>query len=260
MVNRMRKSIKLSLVIVLILIAVCTLVVVLHPLKDQLSASSNSSGSGLVSSSLSSSAGSSLSAGSQIESGDSAGISASSESSIDLSSDLTTADQPDTPDLNFETSGSSYDDIMINVLTCILRQDMTTLSSYVGSQGLRLSPTGYAMDSDVILSASELESFFSLGSMTYGTYPGSGEAIQCTPDEYYDKFISPAGFDYAASMVRYNDANDLAALNGLVSNPKTISYDYAPNVMEWMRLILVYTSEGSGDVLCGIIYQDMTTN
>ena len=69
-----------------------------------------------------------------------------------------------------------------------------------------------------------------------------------------------AEFDFSVSSVAYNDAEDLAAVNGLVSNAKTVSYYYAPNIMEWQRLIFVYGAEGSGDALCAIIYQDLSTN
>ena len=99
-----------------------------------------------------------------------------------------------------------------------------------------------------------------MGTQSYGTYPGSGEDIYLTSNEYYDRYLVPAGFDFSAASVSYNDAGDLDAVSGYVQDPKTVSYKYTPNVMEWKRIILVYGSEGSGDVLCGVIYQDVTTN
>ncbi len=275
----MRKNIKLSLIIIFILIVVCAAVVIWNPARRAKQAGANSSTQTSLQTIESSSAvsdskiadssfaeSSVLMESSVLESSILVEDSAFAESSdADLSasaqiSDLVPEDQPETPNLNFETSSSSYDDIMVNVLTCLLTKDTTALSSYVGAQGLRLSPTGSSVDSDVVLSAADLAGFFTLSSQNYGTYPGSGENITLTAAEYYDKYIVPTGFDFSTAVTSYNDSNDIAAVSGFVSDPKTISYEYAPNAMEWQRIILVYGSEGSGDVLCGIIYQDVTTD
>ena len=271
----MNKTIKRSLIFVFILIVVCTIVVVLNPmqLKQDSSASSDlppmdsSVFSVLDSDDMleedsaidSLPADESSSSDSSIDVQDSA---ADQSSAIDseLISDLIPEDQPDTPDLNYETSGSSYDDIMVNVLTCLLSRDTASLSEYVGTSGLCLSPTGTAASSDVIFSAAQVADFFSQGTQTYGTYPGSGEKIRLTAEEYYNTYLVPVGFDFSTAFVSYNDAADIAAASALFPDAKTISYEYAPNVMEWQRLIMVYCSEGSGDVLCGVIYQDVTTN
>ena len=266
----MKKNIKLSLFFVLILIIVCTIVVIWNPLKrgDTNSASVDSAQS--VSNSDSTASNSQLST-LPVDSilVESATITESSKVNTDSDSltenlseisDLIPEDQPVDPDLNFEASGSSYDDIMVNVLTCLLSKDMSALSDYVGSIGLRLSPTGICTNHDLVLSNTELSEFFSLGSQTYGTYPGSGEAIYLTPEEYYTNYLVPDDFDFSAASVSYNDANDLSAVSGYAHSPKTVSYRYAPSVMEWKRLILVYDTEDTGDVLCAIIYQDATTN
>lgn len=253
----MKKSIKMSLLIVLILIIVCSVVVLWRPWKDHQSAKSQSS---LTASSDSNSASSSPADSSLIQS---SVLSESSAVPLDssLASGLIPADQPDSPDLNFTPSGASYDDIMINILTCLLSRDMTSFSSYIGSYGLRLSPTGSMTEQDVVLSANEAAEFFQLDSRVYGTYPGSGEAIRCTPEEYYTHYIAPSDFDFSAATTAYNDPSDIEAAGGFVSDPKTVSYDYAPSVMEWKRLIMVYANDGSrSDVLCGIIYRDLTTD
>ena len=252
------------------MIAVCAVVVIWNPRKaKQESAVSNSSAietsdeltSSILSAGINSASSDSIvsDSSSNIESSTSTESSFGVTPESSITPDLVPEDQPDSPNLNFETSGSSYDDIMVNVLTCILSEDTAALSTYVGSQGLRLSPTGYAVEDDVVLSSTELADYFSMGSQSYGIYPGSGESIYCSPSEYYHQYILPSGFDFTLSTVSYNDNADLAAAGNWVDDPKTVSYHYAPNVMGWKRIILVYGSEGSGDVLCGIIYQDLTT-
>ena len=261
----MSKNIRRSLLIVLFLIIICTVVVVWNPMKENKSSNASSDGS----SSLTNSAASSLPADSSLALIESSALFESSallENSFDLEtstleiSDLIPEDQPDDPNLNYEASGSSYDDIMVNVLTCLLSKDMASLSEYVGSSGFRLAPTGSFSGADVVLSASELSDFFSLNAQSYGTYPGSGESIYMTPDEYYKCYMVPDSFDFSAASVSYNDATDINTVSGYVDDPKTVSYRFSPSAMDWKRLIIVYCSEGSSDVLCGIIYQDVTTN
>ena len=181
------------------------------------------------------------------------GSEASSESSI------TDEDLPDDPDLQFETSDSYYDDINVKVLTAVLSQDFETLSEYVGDAGLRLSPMGEASENDVILSASEVSSFFSRSSEMYGIYLGSGGAIRMMPDEYYRTFINPDAFDFTLASALYDDAEDLAAAAAFGSDLHTVGYHYVPNVMEWQNVIFVYQRSGERDWLVGIIYQDLTT-
>ncbi len=181
------------------------------------------------------------------------GSEASSESSI------TDEDLPDDPDLQFETSDSYYDDINVKVLTAVLSQDFETLSEYVGDAGLRLSPMGEASENDVILSASEVSSFFSRSSEMYGIYLGSGGAIRMMPDEYYRTFINPDAFDFTLASALYDDAEDLAAAAAYGSDLHTVGYHYVPNVMEWQNVIFVYQRNGERDWLVGIIYQDLTT-
>lgn len=270
----MRNTIKYSLFIVLILIIVCACVAIwnlFHQQPDESSFSSTAvdsdntvlfeTESNLSSELIDSSAlfmeDSLLNSSSQ----DSSIAEISDENtSVTITSDLIIDDQPNEPNLNYETSGTSYDDIAVNVLTCLLTQNMELLSTYIGDSGLQLSPTGSATAYDITLSATEVSSFFSLSTQSYGTYPGSGESIDLSPTQYYEKYIVPQKFDFSLAVVSYNNTNDLSVVSSSLQSPKTISYHYAPNVMEWKHLILVFESESNRDVLCGIIYQDVTTN
>ena len=222
--------------------------------------SSNSSESASESSSETSSEASSESSS---ETSDASGEGQSSEgeggSEASSESSITDEDLPDDPDLQFETSDSYYDDINVKVLTAVLSQDFETLSEYVGDAGLRLSPMGEASENDVILSASEVSSFFSRSSEMYGIYLGSGGAIRMMPDEYYRTFINPDAFDFALASALYDDAEDLASAAAYGSDLHTVGYHYVPNVMEWQNVIFVYQRSGERDWLVGIIYQDLTT-
>lgn len=251
----MSQNTKRSLLVLLLLAALCLAVLLWHTWRGPAAADDGSSAvsaASQASSALLSSVPDSASSVSE----------ASSPSSSPTSSlpGLVSEDQPDSPNLNYEVSGSSYDDILVPVLTCLLSQNMAELSSYVGEQGLRLSPTGTTADRDVILSSADTAGFFQMAARSYGTYPGSGESILCTPSEYYQKYITPAGFDFASSVTAYNDAADLAKVSDSITDPKTVSYEYAASPMDWTRIILVFGAEESGDVLCQILYQDPSTD
>ena len=263
----MKNSTKLTITVIIILLIVCAIIIIWSPWGRENLASSDDSD--LLNSQIVSDSDSSDLLGYESSGAESMPTTESSmlqyeNSSGTESSNITGAgvpeDSPGDPNFNFETSGSSYDDIMINVLTSLLSKDMATLSTYVGSKGLRLVPTGAVNNHDVTLSADEVANFFSRPSQSYGTYAGSGNTITCTPDEYYNTFLMPDGFDFSAANVTYNEAAHIQAASNIAASPKTVAYYYAPNVMEWKRIIMVYDTEGDRDVLCGIIYQDASTD
>ena len=263
----MQKTTKLAIAVITVLLIVCIVIILWSPWAQEKRAS-NESSTPLNSEISTTSESSELSdyEESQIESApDSESSILQHESSIQSeSSEITEGrvpeDLPGDPNPNFQTPGSSYDDIMVNVLTSLLSKDMATLSTYVGSNGLRLVPTGMANNHDVILSASEVADFFNRPSQSYGTFAGSGNPITCTPDEYYNTYLMPDGFDFSIANVTYNEASHVEAASNIAASPKTVAYYYAPNVMEWKRIIMVYDTENNRDVLCGIIYQDASTD
>lgn len=201
---------------------------------------------------------------SEVSSSSDAGSSQNLESSSDsssLSSSQQTSQQADSSGSSQNTvSTGSYDEIMVDVLTEILGQHFDELAAHVGSQGLRLSPTGVQTADDVVLSSSEVASFLSGSSRSYGISPGSGQSLELTPSEYYSRYMYPDGFDFANAVTAYNDEADLA-LCTQTSDPETVSFYYSANAIEWKKIILVFTAESSdSDVLCGIIYKDQSSN
>ncbi|MBQ1368366.1 MAG: hypothetical protein IIY45_09830, partial [Firmicutes bacterium] len=77
-----------------------------------------------------------------------------------------------------------YTDIVPNILSAIEMGNMADIAVYVGSDGLRLCPTGVMADADVILSHEDVENFMDLPTMSYGVSPSSGKDLILTPEEY----------------------------------------------------------------------------
>ncbi|MBQ7058634.1 MAG: hypothetical protein IJM83_04940 [Firmicutes bacterium] len=154
-----------------------------------------------------------------------------------------------------------YTDIVPNILSAIEMGNMADIAPYVGAEGLRLCPTGVMASADVILSRDDLEHFMELPTTTYGVSASSGKDLILTPAEYLTQYISPVNMDFAASKTLTDDEEDLA-LAAEISGAKTVSFYDTPSVIEWHKVILVFSNEGTptgGDVLRAIIYKDMTT-
>ncbi|MBO4887836.1 MAG: hypothetical protein J5589_05945 [Firmicutes bacterium] len=154
-----------------------------------------------------------------------------------------------------------YTDIVPNILSAIEMGNMADIAPYVGEEGLRLCPTGVMASTDVTLSRDDLEHFMELPTTNYGISASSGKDLILTPAEYLTQYISPVNMDFAASKTLTDDEEDLA-LAAEISGAKTVSFYDTPSVIEWHKVILVFSSEGTptgGDVLRAIIYKDMTT-
>lgn len=220
--------------------------------SESASASSNTSSDAETLSQAESSATSS-----QIESSLS-GPADSSLEEVSLPASMDGDADPGEPQPNFSESGSTYEDIMVNVMTCLLSQDFSTLAGYVGENGLELSPMGSLKDTDVTLTAGDTAMFLESGVQNFGTYEGTGDAIMMDGDTYYHTYMIPSTFDFASSTTSYDDPADLA-LCGTLTDIHTVSYYYAPDPVGWMKMILVYQTENGGDKLRAVIYQDTTT-
>lgn len=88
-----------------------------------------------------------------------------------------------------------------DIVEALRDRDLKRLASWIDpKQGLRFSPYAAMTDSDVIFKPDELPSFKSADQITWGTADGSGEPIELTFRDYYDKFVYDKDFDSAPSV------------------------------------------------------------
>lgn len=135
-------------------------------------------------------------------------------------------------------------------------------------KGVRFTPYTYvSLESDLVFSQAEMRSFFDNQKVyLWGYYDGSGEPINLTPGQYYEKFVYAE--DYVnAKQVGYNQVlssgNALENQFEVYSNPIVVEY-YFPGFnpgydgMDWRSLRLVFESYQNDWKLVGIINNQWT--
>ncbi len=155
-----------------------------------------------------------------------------------------------------------------SVLHSIKQRDVNTLSTYIHpTEGVRFSPYGYIdVKTDAIFSAKELMDRFETKKLyKWGYFDGSGELIELTCREYFDKFIYDIDFE-KQSVAYYNECKG----GGNSQNNIWEVYDgldfveyYFPGTqqyegMDWKALRLVYKKENDTYYLVGIVHDEWT--
>lgn len=88
-----------------------------------------------------------------------------------------------------------------DIVEALRDRDLKRLSSWIDpEQGLRFSPYAAMTESDQIFKPDSLPSFKSTDKVNWGTADGSGEPIELTFRDYYDKFVYDKDFDSAPSV------------------------------------------------------------
>jgi hypothetical protein len=136
------------------------------------------------------------------------------------------------------------------------------------TQGVRFTPyTNVSLKRDLVFSPKEMRSFFDDQKVyLWGHYDGSGDPIELTPSQYYEKFIYAE--DYAnAEQIGYNkvlsSGNALENQFEVYNNPIVVEY-YFPGLnpdyggMDWRSLRLVFEPYQNDWKLVGIINNQWT--
>ena len=158
-----------------------------------------------------------------------------------------------------------------NVILAIKSRKMDVLAKYVDPErGLRFSPYAFVHigdKEDIVFSASQIKQFFSDRSKyVWGVYNGSGEPIEMTPEEYFNRFVYNVDFATAKSI----SYNKILGHGNVVENqftvyPKSIIVEYYfpgfdPKYegMDWQSLRLVFERSKGVWYLIGIIHNEWT--
>ena len=136
------------------------------------------------------------------------------------------------------------------------------------TKGVRFTPYTYvSLESDLVFSPKEIRNFFDDQKVyLWGHYDGSGEQINLTPSQYYEKFVYDE--DYInADQIGYNQVlssgNALENQFEVYDNPIVVEY-YFPGFnpgydgMDWSSLRLVFESYQNDWKLVGIINNQWT--
>lgn len=147
-----------------------------------------------------------------------------------------------------------------DVLEALASRDFARLASFVGEDGLAVSPYVMLDDSDVRLSSAEVMRCATDPQVRYwGDRDGSGEPIETTCGEYFEEFVWNADFRQADEVL-FNEPRQRG-------NEINNNHDFAPDgivvelhirgdgdmaAMNWKSLRLIFRESEQGTILLAI--------
>lgn len=169
-----------------------------------------------------------------------------------------------------QVNSSSLLPVALDVVNALKHKDMNAISSCIHSTaGVRFSPYGHIdVQHDLQFSTSQLPSLWSSTEVyQWGVYDGSGDPIQLTFQDYFDRFVYDV--DFANPHMIGN--NVVVGAGNMINNIQQ-AYPNGPFVefhftgfdpqysgMDWRSLRLVFEQENGQWKLVGIIHDEWTT-
>ncbi len=175
---------------------------------------------------------------------------------------------PPTPVPSAQPSGSLIQSAL-DVAVILKNHDMTGLSTFVDPvKGLRFTPYAYIdTATNLVFTAAQVPTLLTdTNTHLWGAYDGTGDPIQLTPQDYFDKFVYDV--DFASPNLI---GNNVIIGTGNTSNNITQAYPAASFVefhftgfdpqysgMDWKSLRLVFEQTGGIWYLVGIVHDQWT--
>lgn len=154
-----------------------------------------------------------------------------------------------------------------DVVEALRDRDLKRLSSWIDPKlGLRFSPYAAMTEADQIFKPEALPSFKSQDKIKWGTADGSGDPIELSFRDYFDKFVYDKDFDTAPSI----SANKLVGQGNTVYNGQDMypgssfvefhfpGFDDSADGMDWESLILTFVQDGSDWRLVALTHAQWT--
>ncbi|WP_217593116.1 hypothetical protein [Cohnella sp. GbtcB17] len=154
-----------------------------------------------------------------------------------------------------------------DVVEALRDRDLKRLSSWIDPKlGLRFSPYAAMTEADQIFKPDALPSFKSQDKIKWGTADGSGDPIELSFRDYFDKFVYDKDFDTAPSI----SANKLVGQGNTVYNGQDKypgssfvefhfpGFDDSADGMDWESLILTFVQDGSDWRLVALTHAQWT--
>jgi hypothetical protein len=159
-----------------------------------------------------------------------------------------------------EAARKAAEPLVQKVLEALAARDFRKLASFVGDEGLMVSPYVMLDDSDVLLSRSEVEHCaMDLQLRHWGEKDGSGDPIETTCDRYFEGFVWTADFRQADEVL-YNEPrqrgnevnNNHEFVSGGIVVELHIRGDGDMAAMNWKSLRLIFRQGDQGLSLIAI--------
>ena len=157
----------------------------------------------------------------------------------------------------------------LDAVTLLKNQDMAGLEAFVDPiKGLRFTPYSFIdTGADQVFTATQIPALLTdTGTYLWGAYDGSGDPIQLTPQNYFDKFVYDVDFANPNLI-----GNNVIIGTGNTTNNIVAAYPGASFVefhftgfdtqysgMDWESLRLVFEKTGGIWYLVGIVHDQWT--
>jgi len=134
-------------------------------------------------------------------------------------------------------------------------------------QGVRFSPYTYVEESHQVFAADELAGLAgSVEIFLWGYFDGTGDPIQLTFDDYYERFIYSADFANPEQMAIDEELGYSSMINNIADfypGSSFVEYHFSGFVeeyggMDWVSLRLVFVEEDGSWFLIGIVHDQWT--
>lgn len=154
-----------------------------------------------------------------------------------------------------------------DVVEALRDRDLKRLSSWIDPKlGLRFSPYAAMTEQDQIFKPDALPSFKNADKIKWGTADGSGEPIELTFRDYFDKFVYDKDFDTAPSV----SAGKLVGKGNTAYNGQDVypgssfvefhfpGFDDSVDGMDWESLIVTLVPDGGDWRLVALTHAQWT--
>ncbi|MCD9022220.1 hypothetical protein [Cohnella silvisoli] len=156
------------------------------------------------------------------------------------------------------------------VIEYLRERDLKSLAQWIDpEQGLRFSPYSHInKDTDLVFKADKLPAFKDATKLKWGTADGSGEAIELSFRDYYEKFVYNQDYADAPNV----NVNKIVGTGNVEFNGKEVypnasyveyhfpGFDKELGGMDWQSLVLVFVPGAADDwKLVAIVHGQWTT-
>jgi hypothetical protein len=167
------------------------------------------------------------------------------------------------------TRSSSLLSSALTVVELLQAQDMGSLSAHVHPvKGLRFSPYGYInLQDDLVFSAQDITTLLSSTQVyNWGAFDGTGDPIDFTFSDYYDRFVYDKDFadpHMIGNNIVIGTGNTLINMGQAYPNGSFVEFHFtgfdAQYIgMDWKSLRLVFEDVNGSWFLVGIVHDEWT--
>ncbi|WP_052144599.1 hypothetical protein [Halalkalibacter okhensis] len=189
---------------------------------------------------------------------------------IESSEDRSQAEDDESPEEEVSSTNElGLEETADHIVTLLRDQDMEALAGFVHpTKGVRFSPYGHIkVDEDKVLTTEQLDEFWTDETVYHwGYFDGSGEPIEKTFRDYYNRFVYDhdyANAEETAVNERLGDGMMIDNSDEIYPDADVVDYYFSGfeeeyDGMDWRSLRIVLEEQDEKWYLVGIIHDEWT--